>query len=107
MEYEIIDEKLLSETELKEKYMDYIDTAHESGKRLIEHIKKNVKVNNFDEAFNEIIGLNLDIRDDYVRILIDAAPASVDQVRAILAPLKSTIKEDDIKKILAVIKKHL
>lgn len=107
MEYEIIDEKLISETELKEKYLDYVDTNYEVGKRLVEHIKKNIKINSFEETFNEILGLNLDIRDDYVRMLVDTAPSSVEQVRAILAPLKSTIKEDDIKKILAVVKKHL
>jgi DNA-directed RNA polymerase subunit F len=107
MEYELIDEKLISETELKEKYLDYVDTSHENGKKLLEHIKKNVKINNFEETFNELNALNLGIREDYLRMIIDVAPSSVDQVRAILAPLKSTIKEDDIKKILAVVKKHL
>ena len=107
MEYEIIDEKLISETELKEKYLDYIDTNYETGKKLVEHIKKNVKANNFEEAFNAILALNLDIREDYIRMLVDVAPSSIDQVRAILAPLKSTIKEDDIKKILSALKKHL
>ncbi|MCL4400753.1 MAG: hypothetical protein M1348_01935 [Candidatus Parvarchaeota archaeon] len=107
MEYEIIDEKLISETELKEKYLDYIDTNYETGKKLVEHIKKNVKANNFEEAFNDILALNLDIREDYIRMLVDVAPSSIDQVRAILAPLKSTIKEDDIKKILSALKKHL
>ncbi len=107
MEYEVVDEKLISETELKEKYTDYVDTNYETGKKLVDHIKKNVKTGNFEDTFNELTALNLGIRDDYLRIIIDVAPTSVDQVRAILAPLKSTIKEDDIKKILAVIKKHL
>ncbi len=107
MEYEIMDEKLISETELREEYLDYVDTNYEPGKRLVEHIKKNAKVNNFKETFEEFSALNLNIRDDYVRMLIDAAPSSVEQIRAILAPLKSAVKEDDIKKILSVIKKHL
>jgi DNA-directed RNA polymerase subunit F len=107
MEYEIIDEKPISETELKEKYSDYIDNGYESGKKLLDHLKKNIKINNFQEIFSEIEGLNLGIRDDYIRMLIDVAPTSVDQARAILAPLKSTLKEEEIKSILAVIKKHL
>ena len=107
MEYEIIDEKLISETELKENYIDSIDTNYEVGKKLIEHLKKNIKINNFEETFNELSGLNLGIRDDYIKMIIDSAPTSADQVRAIVAPLKTLIKEEDIKKILAVIKKHL
>jgi DNA-directed RNA polymerase subunit F len=107
MEYEIIDEKMLSENEVKEQYLDKIDTNYEPGKRLVEHIKKNAKVDNFEETFNELSGLNLNIRDDYLRMIIDVAPTSVDQVRAILAPLKSIIRDEDIKNILAIIKKHL
>lgn len=107
MEYEIIDEKIISETELKEKYVDSIDTNYEVGKKLIEHIKKNIKINDFEDTFNELSGLNLNIRDDYIKMIIDSAPTSADQVRAIIAPLKTLVKEEDIKKILAVIKKHL
>lgn len=92
MEYEVIDEKQISETELNEKYKDNIDKNSEYGKKLIEHLSKNVKISKFEEAFNEILALNLNIRDDYVRILIDTAPTNADQVRAILSPLKSVIK---------------
>ncbi len=107
MEYEIIDEKIISETELKEQYLDYVDKGNEIGKKLIEHIQKNVKINNFEETFNEITELGLGIRDDYIRMIIDSAPSSVEQIRALLSPLKSNIKEEDLKKILAVVKKHL
>ncbi len=107
MEYQIIDEKMLSESEVKENYFDSIDTNYEQGKKLVEHIKKNVKIDDFGKTFKELVDLNLNIRDDYVRMLIDIAPTSVEQVRAILSPLKSVIKDEDIKNILAVIKKHL
>ena len=107
MEYEIIDEKIISETELKEQYLDYVDKGNEIGKKLIEHIQKNVKINNFEETFNEITELGLGIRDDYIRMIIDSAPSSVEQIRALLSPLKSNIKEEDLNKILAVVKKHL
>lgn len=107
MEYEIVDEKLLSENEVKEQYLDSIDTNFEQGKKLIEHIKKNAKIDKFEETFNELTDLGLSIRDDYIRMIIDVAPTSVDQVRAILAPLKSVVKEEDVKSILSIIKKHI
>ncbi|MCL4399413.1 hypothetical protein M1293_02825 [Candidatus Parvarchaeota archaeon] len=107
MDYEIVDEKIISETEVKENYMDFIESEMEVGKKLIEHIKKNIKVNDFSSAFSELSALDLNIREDYIRILIDTAPTSADQVRAILSPLKPNLKEDDIKKILSVLKKHL
>ncbi|MCL5009583.1 MAG: hypothetical protein M1433_01195 [Candidatus Parvarchaeota archaeon] len=107
MEYEIIDEKLLSENEVKEKYMDSIDLNFEQGKRLVEHIKKNAKIDDFEVTFKELSDLNLNIRDDYLRMIIDDAPTSADQVRAILSPLKMLVKEEDIKNLLATIKKHL
>ncbi len=106
MEYEIVDEKLISETEVKEKYAKYVDSNLELGKKLVEHITKNIKLSDFDKAFSDIQALNLSIRDDYIRMIIDAAPTSVDQVRAILSPLKEVVKEEDIKKILAVLKKY-
>ncbi|MCL4406596.1 MAG: hypothetical protein M1573_01175 [Candidatus Parvarchaeota archaeon] len=107
MEYEIIDEKVISETEVKEKYMEAIEENSEMGKKLIAHIKKNIKIDDFRATFDELAALNLNIRDDYMMMLIDVSPTSVDQVRAILSPLKSVIKEEEIKKILAVLKKHL
>jgi RNA polymerase Rpb4. len=107
MEYDVIDEKIISETELKDSYLKFVDKGSEMGKRLVEHVQKNAKVNDFEAAFNEINELGLGIREDYVRMVIDAIPTSVEQLRAILSPLKSNIKEEDLKKILAVVKKHL
>ena len=48
MEYEVIDEKQISETELNEKYKDNIDKNSEYGKKLIEHLSKNVKISKFE-----------------------------------------------------------
>ncbi|MCL5420622.1 MAG: hypothetical protein M1284_02620 [Candidatus Parvarchaeota archaeon] len=107
MEYEIIDEKFLSESEVKENYLEFIDKGSEQGKKLLEHIQKNIKIDSFEKAFEELSALNLSIRDDYLRMIIDVTPSSVDQVRAIIAPLKLNIKEDDLKSILSVLKKHL
>ncbi|MDP8012754.1 MAG: hypothetical protein RAK22_01480 [Nanoarchaeota archaeon] len=106
MEYKIEDEVLLSESEVKERYSDYIESDSEYGKKLIEHMKKNIKIKDPSEAFNDLLALNLNIRDDYLKYIIDVQPSSADQVRAIVAPLKIQISEDNIKKILAVIKKH-
>ena len=89
MEYKIEEEVLLSESEVKEQYIDYIDSNTEVGKKLI-----------------ELLELNLNIRDDYLRFIMDVQPTSADQVRAILSPLKLQISEDNIKKILSIIKKH-
>ncbi len=107
MEYEIIDEKFLSETEVKEKYLDFVDKGSEMGKKLIDHVQKNIKIDNFDSVFEEISGLNLNIRDDYIRMIIDVSPTSSDQIRAVISPLKLNVKEEDLKAVLAVLKKHL
>lgn len=107
MEYEIIDEKFINETEVKEEYIDFIDKGSEYGKKLLDHIQKNIKIDDFQKVFEELSALNLNIRDDYLKMIIDIAPTSTDQVRAIIAPLKITIKEDDLKAILSVLKKHL
>ncbi len=107
MEYKIIDEKLLSETEVKEGYNEFIDRSTESGKKLIDHMQKNIKINDFEQAFQDISALNLNIRDDYIRMLIDVIPTSADQIRAVLSPLKLNIKEEDLKSVLSVLKKHL
>lgn len=107
MEYQIIDEKFLSEAEVKENYIDFVDKGSEPGKKLLDHIQKNIKTGGFEQIFEELSALNLSIRDDYIRMLIDVAPSSVDQARAIMAPLKLNIKEEDFKSILSVLKKHL
>ncbi|EEZ92789.1 MAG: hypothetical protein BJBARM4_0623 [Candidatus Parvarchaeum acidiphilum ARMAN-4] len=107
MEYEIIDEKFLSETEVKEKYLDFVDKGSEIGKKLLDHVQKNIKIDNFDSVFEEISALNLNIRDDYTRMIIDVSPTSADQLRAIISPLKLNVKEEDLKAILTVLKKHL
>ncbi|MCL5976001.1 MAG: hypothetical protein M1580_00180 [Candidatus Parvarchaeota archaeon] len=107
MEYEIIDEKFLSETEVKEKYLDFVDKGSEIGKKLLDHVQKNIKIDNFDSVFEEISALNLNIRDDYIRMIIDVSPTSADQLRAIISPLKLNVKEEDLKAILTVLKKHL
>ncbi len=106
MEYNIIDEKIISETELKEQYEDKINKNFEIGKKLLEHMSKNIKIKDFNAVFEELNALNLDIREDYLRMIIDISPNTADQVRAILSPLKNNIAEEDIKKILALIKKY-
>ena len=40
-------------------------------------------------------------------MIIDVSPASIDQIRAIISPLKLNVKEEDLKAILTVLKKHL
>ena len=107
MEYHIIDEKFLSETEVKEKYLDFVDKGSEIGKKLLDHTQKNIKIDNFDSVFEELSALNLSIRDDYIKMIIDVSPTSIDQIRAIISPLKLNIKEEDLKTILSVLKKHL
>ena len=107
MEYEVIDEKFLNETEVRDNYADFIDNGIEHGKKLLEHIQKNVKIDNFEKTFEELSALNLNIRDDYLRMIIDVSPSSTDQIRAIIAPLKLNIKEEDLKSIVSVLKKHL
>lgn len=106
MEYKIEEEVLLSESEVKEQYMDYIDANTEVGKKLIEHIKKNIKIKDPSATLKELADLNLNIRDDYLRFIIDVQPTSADQVRAIISPLKLQISDENIKKILSIIKKH-
>ncbi len=107
MEYQIIDEKFLSEAEVKQKYVDFVDKGSEMGKKLLDHIQKNLKIDNFDSVFEELSALNLSIREDYLRMIIDVSPSSIDQIRAIISPLKLNVKEEDLKSILTVIKKHL
>ncbi len=70
-------------------------------------MQKNIKIDNFDSVFEELSALNLSIRDDYLRMIIDVSPSSADQIRAIVSPLKLNVKEDDLKAILSVLKKHL
>ena len=107
MEYQIIDEKFLSEAEVKQKYVDFVDKGSEMGKKLLDHIQKNLKIDNFDSVFEELSVLNLSIREDYLRMIIDVSPSSIDQIRAIISPLKLNVKEEDLKSILTVLKKHL
>jgi len=107
MEYQVIDEKFLSETEVKQKYLDFVDKGSEMGKKLLDHMQKNIKIDNFESTFEELSGLNLNIRDDYLRMIIDVSPSSIDQIRAIISPLKLNVKEEDLKAILTVLKKHL
>lgn len=107
MEYQVIDEKFLSETEVKENYLEFVDKGSELGKKLLDHIQKNIKIDNFNSVFEEISALNMSIRDDYIRMIIDVSPTSVDQIRAIISPLKLNVKEEDLKTILSVLKKHL
>jgi DNA-directed RNA polymerase subunit F len=107
MEYQVIDEKFLSETEVKENYLEFVDKGSELGKKLLDHIQKNIKIDNFNSIFEEISALNMSIRDDYIRMIIDVSPTSVDQIRAIISPLKLNVKEEDLKTILSVLKKHL
>ncbi len=107
MEYEVMDEKFMCETEIKDNYIDFIDKGMEQGKKLLEHIQKNIKVDSFEKVFEELSTLNLSIRDDYLSMIIDTTPSSVDQVKAIIAPLKLNIKEEDLKSVVSVLKKHL
>ncbi|EFD92994.1 MAG: hypothetical protein BJBARM5_0248 [Candidatus Parvarchaeum acidophilus ARMAN-5] len=107
MEYEVIDEKFMDETEIRDNYTNFIDKNSEYGKKMLDHIQKNIKIDNFEKVFEELSALNLNIRDDYLRMLIDAIPSSSDQVKAIIAPLKLNIKEEDLKLIISVLKKHL
>lgn len=107
MEYEVIDEKFLNETEVRDSYVDFIDKGVEYGKKMVDHIQKNIKIDSFEKTFEELSALNLNIRDDYLRMIIDVIPSSTDQLRAIIAPLKLNINEEDLKSILSVLKKHL
>ncbi|MBE5728463.1 hypothetical protein IHE51_01230 [Candidatus Parvarchaeota archaeon] len=105
MEYELIDETLLGETELKENYSKFIDQGYEFGKKLMEHMDKNVKIKDFENAFKALSNLNLNLRDDYLRMIIDVCPNSPDQLRAILSPLKLTIPEESLNAVIATLKK--
>ena len=40
-------------------------------------------------------------------MIIDVSPTSSDQIRAVISPLKLNVKEEDLKAVLAVLKKHL
>ncbi|MCW1301610.1 MAG: hypothetical protein OH316_00525 [Candidatus Parvarchaeota archaeon] len=105
MEYELVDETLLGEAEVKENYLKFIDEGYEYGKKLLEHMDKNIKVKDFENAFKALLNLNLNLRDDYIKMIIDVCPNSPDQLRAILSPLKLTIPEESLNSIIATLKK--
>lgn len=105
MEYELMDETLLGETEVKENYSKFLDEGYEYGKKLTEHMDKNIKVKDFENAFKELSGLNLNLRDDYIKMIIDVSPNSPDQLRAIISPLKLAVPEERLNSIIATLKK--
>ncbi|MCW1291803.1 MAG: hypothetical protein OH318_02740 [Candidatus Parvarchaeota archaeon] len=104
--YSILSESIIGETEIKEKYLDYLDTNFEAARKLKEHISRNIKVKDREKAIDEINALNLNIRSDFIDKLIDISPNTPDQVKAILSQISFNISDDNARKIISIIKKY-
>ncbi len=105
MNYTIIEEKILSETEIKEEYMDKLGNT-DVAKKLAEHINKNIKVKNKEALVKELEGLGINLREDYINAIIDSSPSTPEQVRAILWQIGPNLTDEQAKKIIATIKKY-
>lgn len=105
-DYTILEERLISESEIRDKYFDFLDPNFEAAKKLKEHITKNIKIKDREKAKEEIEGLNLNIREDMIEKIIDINPISPDQVKAILSQISFTITDENARKIISVLRKY-
>jgi DNA-directed RNA polymerase subunit F len=105
MNYTIIEERILSETEIKENYLDKLGNT-DVAKKLMEHINKNIKIKNREEALKDLQNLGLNLREDFLNEIIDASPNTSEQVRAILWQIGPNLTDEQAKKIIATLKKY-
>ncbi len=89
-----------------EKYRDK-ELLYEQ-KLAIEHLTKFTKMQDDKKAlemFNEIKE-TFKVPDEIAVQIVDLMPETTDDVRAILAMLKFSLKEEEIKKIVEIVKKY-
>jgi len=111
----LIEEKPVSISEvneiLKKKEKDYVDAGLELGyeqKKAFEHAAKFSKIGVKDakELEGKLSALELALTPDRIVKIVELMPDSVDDVRAIFAKERFKYTEDDIKKIIDLVKQY-
>ena len=110
---EILSEEPISMLELKQEVNKIKKRDKELGFRIAkveEYLNKYVKlkVKDYKDLENEIEKLNVPrLKDIHIKKIIDLLPATLDQLKVILQGYSVTVNQDNMKKIVAVVKKYI
>ena len=107
---EIINEKSISISELKEKLEEIKKRDKEltfRGQKVDEYLKKVSKFKKHKELRAELEKLEVSrLKERHITKMIDVLPKDIDSLRATLVGENLTLKQEDLVKIVDVVKKY-
>jgi len=107
---EIIEQKPINISELKEKLEEIKKRDKEltfRGKKVDEYLKKVSKFTKHKELKEDLSKLDIPrLKERHIVKIIDILPKDIDSLRAILVGENLTLKQEDLTKIVNVVKKY-
>jgi len=107
---EIINQKPINTSELKEKLEEIKKRDKEltfRGQKVDEYLKKVSKFKKHKELKEELAKLDIPrLKERHIVKIIDILPKDIDSLRAILVGENLTLKQEDLTKIVDVVKKY-
>ena len=108
---EIINEKPISISELRVKLEEIKERDKEltfRGKKTEEYLKKVSKFKKHEELKKDLEKLEIiRLKDSHIIKIIDILPADIDSLRAVLVGENLTLKQEDLTKIVDVVKEYV
>jgi len=108
IEYEVLKEEFVPLTKTKELLKDVEDKTFEQ-KLAFEHAKKfsKITVQKAEELRKELSSLEMrKLKDTDIIKIIDMIPATINELKVILAQTQVAFKEEDLQQILDIVKKY-
>ncbi|MBU4502093.1 MAG: hypothetical protein KKA79_05850 [Nanoarchaeota archaeon] len=107
----VLEETPISAVELKEKLNKVKKRDKELGKKATKTVEylntfTNLKIKEAEDIKKKIINLNIPrLRDRHIVKVLDIMPKEIDSLKMLFSGENITIKEEDLNKVLEVIKK--
>ncbi|MCG2717363.1 MAG: hypothetical protein L6408_00820 [Nanoarchaeota archaeon] len=108
----VLEETPISAVELKEKLNKVKKRDKELGKKATKTVEylntfTNLKIKEAEDIKKKIINLNIPrLRDRHIVKVLDIMPKEIDSLKMLFSGENITIKEEDLNKVLEVIKKN-
>jgi|TARA_Y100000310_G_scaffold344273_1_gene456133 DNA-directed RNA polymerase subunit F len=107
---EIIEKKPTSIPEMKEN-IDFIKKRDKElnfrAKKVEEYINNVPKTKTYKELKQDLESAGITrLRDKHITLIINILPTDIDSLRIILSSENLTLKQEDLEKILTIVKKH-
>ena len=108
---EIVNQTPISIPEMKDRIAELKKRDKElnfRGKKVEEYVNQIAKIKDYKTFKKDLEDLNLArLKEKHITLIINIGPADEDSLKTILSSENLTLKQEDINKIIEIVKKHV